>query len=234
MKIRFRVQRQLCQMPAARVDPAQLLRLAGTADNLITRIAEAPRTGLDRRGPNASMPSLPAARHKLADLDRLAARHKLADLDRLAARRTIHRPQPAGISRQRRPNHHRKGRIMTDTDLTAALRAHARGLHTRKAAIELLIGHASWLRRTDFVDPFVHTATGLIDGTPMASIDWAAAITALNDTHLPCSGSEGRILRLAASLAHAIPVDLQDALTGLDDHNTALTLAAVERATGHR
>ncbi len=73
MKIRFRVQRQLCQMPAARVDPAQLLRLAGTADNLITRIAEAPRTGLDRRGPNASMPSLPAARHKLADLDRLGA-----------------------------------------------------------------------------------------------------------------------------------------------------------------
>jgi len=70
--------------------------------------------------------------------------------------------------------------------------------------------------------------------TPMASIDWAAAITALNDTHLPCSGSEGRLLRLAASLAHAIPVDLQDALTGLDDHNTALTLAAVERATGHR
>ena len=124
---------------------------------------------------------------------------------------------------------------MTDTaDLTAALRAHARGLHTREAAIELLIGHASWLRRTDFVDPFVHTATGLIDGTPMAPIDWAAAITALNDTHLPCSGSEGRILRLAASLAHAIPVDLQDALPGLDDHNTALTLAAVERATGHR
>ena len=73
---------------------------------------------------------------------------------------------------------------MTDTaDLTAALRAHARGLHTREAAIELLIGHASWLCRTDFVDPFVHTATGLIDGTPMASIDWAAAITALNDTH---------------------------------------------------
>ena len=124
---------------------------------------------------------------------------------------------------------------MTDTtDLTAALRAHARGLHAREAAIELMIGHASWLRRTDFVDPFVHTAFGFIDGTPMASIDWAAAITALNDTHLPCSGSEGRILRLAASLAHAIPVDLQDALTGLDDHNTALTLAAVERATGHR
>ncbi len=62
---------------------------------------------------------------------------------------------------------------MTDTaDLTAALRAHARGLHTSEAAIELLIGHASWLRRTDFVDPFVHIATGLIDGTPIASIGW--------------------------------------------------------------
>jgi hypothetical protein len=53
---------------------------------------------------------------------------------------------------------------MTDTaDLTAALRAHARGLHAREAAIELMLGHASWLRRTDFVDPFVHTATGFID-----------------------------------------------------------------------
>ena len=51
-------------------------------------------------------------------------------------------------------------------------------MHTREAAIELLIGNASWLRRTAFVDPFVHTATGLIDGTPMALIDWDAAITA--------------------------------------------------------
>jgi hypothetical protein len=124
---------------------------------------------------------------------------------------------------------------MPDTaDLTAALRAHARGLHTCEAAVELLIGHASWLRRTDFVNPFVRTAAGLINCTPMASIDWDAAITALNDARMPCSGSEGRILRLAASLAHGIPVDLQDALTGLDDRNTALTLAAVERATGHR
>ena len=67
---------------------------------------------------------------------------------------------------------------------------------------------------------------------------YSAGTSGLNfripNTHLPCSGSEGRILRLAASLAHAIPVDLQDALTGLDHHNTALTLAAVERATGHR
>ena len=126
---------------------------------------------------------------------------------------------------------------MTDpADLTAALRAHAhaRGLHTSEAAIELLIGNASWLHRNDFVHPFVHTATGLIDGTPMASIDWTTAITALNNAHLQCSGGEGRILRLAASLANAIPVDLQDALTGLDNHNTALTLAAVKHATGHR
>ena len=124
---------------------------------------------------------------------------------------------------------------MTDAaDLAAALRAHARGLHTSEAAIELLIGNASWLHRSDFVHPFVHSATGLIDGTPMASIDWATAITALNNAHLQCSGGEGRILRLAASLANAIPVDLQDALTGLDNHNTALTLAAVKHATGHR
>ena len=81
---------------------------------------------------------------------------------------------------------------MTDpADLTAALRAHARGLHTSEAAIELLIGNASWLHRSDFVHPFVHTATGLIDGTPMASIDWTTAITALNNAHLQCSGGRG-------------------------------------------
>jgi hypothetical protein len=124
---------------------------------------------------------------------------------------------------------------MTDpADLAAALRAHARGVHTREAAVDLLIGNASWLHRIDFVRPFVHRAIGLIDGTPMALIDWAAAITALNNAHLPSSGGEGRILRLAASLAHAIPVDLQDALPGLDNHNTMLTLAAIKHATGHR
>lgn len=95
------------------------------------------------------------------------------------------------------------------TELTAALRAHARGLYCLEAAVELLINHASWLRRSDFAHRFTHTTLSLIDGTPMALIEWAEAITALDQGQLPCSGGEARILRLAASLADGIPVDLQ-------------------------
>lgn len=124
---------------------------------------------------------------------------------------------------------------MTGTaDLTAALRAHARGLHCREAAVELLISHACWLRRDDFLHHFLHITPGLVDGTPMALIDWPEAIAALDREQLPCSGGEGRMLRLAASLAEGIPVDLRDALTGLDSHNAELVSHAVKHATGHR
>jgi len=119
-------------------------------------------------------------------------------------------------------------------DLTAALRAHARGLHCLQAAVELLISHASWLRQSDFLHEFVHTVPGLIDGTPMAPIDWPEAIAALDRGRLPCSGGEDRMLRLAASLAVGIPVDLRAALTGLDSHNADLVAHAVKHATGHR
>jgi hypothetical protein len=124
---------------------------------------------------------------------------------------------------------------MTGTaDLPAALRAHARGLHCREAAVELLISHASWLRRDDFLHQVVHTAPGLIDGTPMTPIDWTEAVAALDRGQLPCSGGEGRMLRLAASLVEGIPVDLRDAVTGLDGHNADLVSQAVKHASGHR
>jgi hypothetical protein len=123
--------------------------------------------------------------------------------------------------------------MTSPADLAAALRAHAQGLHCPEAAVELLINHAGWLRRGDF-HPFIHTAAGLINRTPMAGIDWADAITALNRGQLPCSDGEARMLRLAASLAHGIPVDLGDALTGLDAHNAELVAHAVKHATGHR
>lgn len=118
-------------------------------------------------------------------------------------------------------------------DPTAALRAHARGLHCLEAAVELL-GHASWLRQGDFLHRFVHTVPGLVDGTPMAPIDWPEAIAALDRGRLPCSGGEDRMLRLAASPAVGIPVDLRAALTGLDGHNAELVAHAVKHATGHR
>jgi len=115
-------------------------------------------------------------------------------------------------------------------DLPAALRACARGFYPAEASVELLIGHGSFLARSDFTRQFIWLVTSISDGiTTMAQIDWPAAITALDTGDLPCSGGEQRILRLAASLA-----DLRDALTGLDDSNITLLITAVLHASGKR
>lgn len=68
----------------------------------------------------------------------------------------------------------------------------------------------------------------------MAAIDWDAATTALTAGELPCSGGERRILTLAASLAAGIPVDLRDAVTGIDQHNIHRLLNAIRHASGQR
>lgn len=120
----------------------------------------------------------------------------------------------------------------TDPPLAGQLRAWARGIYPDEAAVELFIGHATFLHRADFTSRFIATTTSS-DGTGLATIDWPAAITALGAS-LPCSGGEQRMLRLAASLAGGIPVNLRDALTGIDDHNINLVITAVLHASGHR
>ena len=45
---------------------------------------------------------------------------------------------------------------------------------------------------------------------------------------------ERRLLQLAASLSEGIPVDLQDAVTGLDQANLARVIRAISHASGHR
>ncbi|MGD0607282.1 MAG: hypothetical protein ABSA53_27330 [Streptosporangiaceae bacterium] len=114
--------------------------------------------------------------------------------------------------------------------LATALRAHAQGLYCLEAAAELLISQ-SWLHRADFTSQFVHIQHGLAGGPETATIDWPAAITALG-TSLPCSRGEQRMLRITASLADGIPVDLHDTLTGLDDRNVQLLITAVLHASG--
>ena len=81
---------------------------------------------------------------------------------------------------------------------------------------------------------FVETDVGLSDGTPMAWVDWDAVTAALGAGGLPCSGSEAGVLRLAASLAVGGPVDLRDAVFGLDERNLVLVATAVLHAGGHR
>jgi hypothetical protein len=132
------------------------------------------------------------------------------------------------------------GELLTRSPTTSAgmdipsaepLRAHARSLYAAEAAAELLINHASWLRRNDFTSRFLHSVTG---HPPLAYIDWADAIIALDGGHLPCSSGEGRILRLAASIASGTPVDLRDTLTGLDRHSTDLLAQVILHANGRR
>jgi len=112
--------------------------------------------------------------------------------------------------------------------LAAGLRIHAEGLRCLQAAAELLIAQ-SWLHRDDFTSRFITVHPG--SGQPAAVIDWPAVIAALG-TSLPCSGGEQRMLRITASLADGIPVDLRDTLTGLDDRNLQLLVTAIYRASG--
>jgi hypothetical protein len=119
--------------------------------------------------------------------------------------------------------------------LTAALRAYAAGLLCAEAAVELLVAHAVWLR-SGFVDRFVAVEAdpALVGETVLAWVDWHAAADAVETAQLPCSASEGQVLLIAASLAKGVPVDLGEAVTGLDAVNSVLVARAVLAAGGHR
>ena len=127
---------------------------------------------------------------------------------------------------------HQTSRLVRTPPLTEPLRAHARGTYPDEAAIELLISHNVFLHRSDFTDRFIEPSTHPIDGTPMAAIDWPAAITALDYGHLPCSTGEEQLLRLAASLAEGLPVSLRDSLTSIDSRSINLLIRAVLHTAG--
>ncbi len=112
------------------------------------------------------------------------------------------------------------------------MRSWAKGLLCLEAAVELLIGHGTWLSRADFLE----AAVGLCDeqGRLMACVDFAAAVSALDGGVLPGSAGEKGMLRLAAGIAEGCPVDLRGILTGLDAVNAALAAEAVSRAAGLR
>jgi hypothetical protein len=124
---------------------------------------------------------------------------------------------------------------MTTDDLTAALRACAAGLYPLEAGVALLIANGTFLHRDDFTSRFITVATSISDGTTqMAAIDWDAAIAALHAGELPCSGGERRVLELSSSLSGGTPIDLRDAITGLDDGNIARLVTAILHASGKR
>ena len=98
-----------------------------------------------------------------------------------------------------------------DDQVADALTVGAGGEGAIEAAVMLLARCGSWLDREDFVGRFITGCDGG-DSTQPASVDWEAAVTALDAGELPCTGGEQRILRLAASLAAGTPVSLSDAL----------------------
>jgi hypothetical protein len=118
--------------------------------------------------------------------------------------------------------------------IAAALHAHARGIYPSEAAVALVIHHQYWLTRADFLTGFTDIFPGFTDGTPMAAVCWPEAVAALDRGQLSGSGSENRILRLAASLADGIPVDLHSAVSGLDDTNLQHVVTAIQHAAGRR
>ena len=64
----------------------------------------------------------------------------------------------------------------------------------------------------------------------MAWIDWDAVITALDGGHLPSSGTEKHVLRIAAG--HHM--NLRDAIPRLDQRTVGLVVAAARHTAGQR
>jgi hypothetical protein len=119
------------------------------------------------------------------------------------------------------------------SQLSAALRAAAVGIHADEAGTGLIISHGAFLHRDDFTR-HIETAPCIRDGTSMAWIDWDAVITALVSGHLSASGGEKRVIRIAASLAAGHPVSLRDDVPGLDQHSLQMVTTAIRHAAGQR
>jgi hypothetical protein len=80
----------------------------------------------------------------------------------------------------------------------------------------------------------VEFGQGIVDGAVLAAVDWEAAVAGLEAGRLPCSSSEGQMLRLAASIAGGVRLDLGSVLSGLDERTAWLVAGAVLHACGHR
>lgn len=119
----------------------------------------------------------------------------------------------------------------TDRKLHNRMRAHVGDIPGPRAAVELLIAHGRWLRRTDFLDQVAFTGTDFDTDLTSTGIEWTLAVNAL-EQGLACSPADESLLRIAASLARGIPLDLRRAMAGLDDSSTAHVMEALGRVAG--
>jgi hypothetical protein len=116
--------------------------------------------------------------------------------------------------------------------LAALLRGTAAGMLADTAAAGLIIAHGRFLDDPAF-RRIIAAGSSATDGQPFAVIRWNAAVTALENGHLPCSTSERSVLLIAASLAEpGIMISLRECLGSLDRRNIALVTAAIAAANG--
>jgi hypothetical protein len=131
------------------------------------------------------------------------------------------------------------GDLTQHPGLVRPLRAHAASVSADIAAVDLLIGHRTWLSRPDFRAHIHHhldhqpgQAAASTRPSPGAWIDWPAALTALTGGRLPCARSEAAVLRIAAALGADTAVPLRQILGGLDRPTITLITDAITRANG--
>ncbi len=115
--------------------------------------------------------------------------------------------------------------------LAAMLADTAAGMLADTAAAGLIIAHGHFLHDPAF-RRIIAAGSSVTDGQPFAVIRWNAALWALENGHLPCTGSERAVLLIAASLAEGTPVSLRDCPGSLDRRNIALVAAAITAANG--
>lgn len=117
---------------------------------------------------------------------------------------------------------------LTLEQIATGLRAWARGLYPLEAAVELLIAHDIFLRRTDFRRSALWISA---DGPEFIGVDWTAAHDLAN--RAPASRSEISALNVATSLAgHHLAPSLGDLLTAVDMSNVAMVLHAIAHTAG--
>ncbi len=115
--------------------------------------------------------------------------------------------------------------------LACLLRDAAAGMLPDMAAADLIIRHGHFLHDPAF-RRIIAAGSSVTDGQPFAVIRWNAALWALENGHLPCSGSERAVLLIAASIAEGVPVSLRDCLGSLDQRNITLVTDAITAANG--
>lgn len=112
------------------------------------------------------------------------------------------------------------------TSIEEATRAWAKGIYPVEAGVELLIRHGKAIYEKA---PWLEVAESLgADRPRMAAVN----VDQLLEHTGAWSGSERRIVRIAASLINGTPVDLNEDLPGLDRKNLARVLAAIAHANG--